>query len=75
MQLGMSAMGQKRTLRPLYSIAVLASRPVITKTCAITLGSLIYQFGEASTKLNIKNLVDALRARAFIMHQRSKLAS
>jgi len=28
------------------------------------LGSLIYQFGEATTKLNIKNLLDALSASA-----------
>ena len=59
--------------RPLYSIAVLASGPVIN-TRAIALGGLIYQFGEAATKLNIKNLVDALSAHAFIMHQRIKLA-
>ncbi len=35
-------------------------------TCAIMLGSLIYQFGEAATKLNIKNLVDALRAHGML---------
>jgi hypothetical protein len=51
--------------------------PVITNTCAVTLGSPIYQFSEAATKLNIKNLVDALSPRAFMMyhmHQRIKLA-
>jgi HSP20 family molecular chaperone IbpA len=37
------------------------------------LGSLIYQFGEAATKLNIENLIDALNtAHAVIMrlHER-----
>jgi hypothetical protein len=38
------------------------------------LGSLIYQLSEAVTKLNIKNLVDALSAHVFIMHQRIKVA-
>ena len=65
--------GPKADTRPFYPIGVLASGPVII-TCAITLGSLSYQFGEAATKLLIKNLLDALSARAFIMHQRIKLA-
>ena len=47
---------------------------MITNTFAITLGSLIYQFGEAVTKLNIKNLVDALSVDVLIMHQCLKLA-
>src|SRR5262245_47626785 len=55
-------------------IAVLKSGPVIANTCAVALSSLIYQFGEAATKLNIENLLDALRVHAFIMHQRIKLA-
>src|SRR5262245_49055221 len=62
---------------PLHSIGVLEAGPVITNTCAVTLGSLIYQFGEAATKFNIKNLIDALGACAFMryqMHQRIKLA-
>jgi hypothetical protein len=38
------------------------------------LGSLIYQFGKAATKLNIENLIDALStAHAVIMRQRIKL--
>jgi hypothetical protein len=57
----------------LYSIGVLVSGPVII-ACAITLGSLSYQFGEAATKLLVKNLINALSASAFIMHQRIKLA-
>ena len=73
----MSAFGPKADIPPLYSIGVLEAGPVITNTCAVTLGSLIYQFGEAATKFNIKNFVDALSARAFTMHQmhqRMKLA-
>ena len=61
----------------LYSIGVLEAGPIITDTCAVTLGSLIYQFGEAATKFNIKDLVDALSGRAltmYQMHQRIKLA-
>jgi hypothetical protein len=48
-------------------------RPVIS-TGAIASGGLIYQLGEAATKLNIKNLVDAVGVYAFIEHQRVKLA-
>ena len=33
-------------------------------------GSLIYQFGEAATKFNIKNLVDALGAAALSADQK-----
>jgi hypothetical protein len=61
-------------MTPLYSIGVLVSGPVITNTFAVTLGNLIYQFGETATKLNIENLVDALSAHAFVMHQYIKLA-
>ena len=42
-------------------LAVLPARPVIN-ICAITLGGLIYQFGEAATKLSIKNVFDAFYA-------------
>lgn len=52
-------------------LAVLPAGPVIN-ICAITLGSLIYQFGEAATKLSIKNVLDAFYA--FIMRYRIKLA-
>jgi hypothetical protein len=52
----------------------LASGPVITNTCAVTLGNLIYQFGETATKLNIEHLVGALSVHAFVMHQCIKLA-
>ena len=54
-----------------YNDKMLASGPVDITSSAIVLGSLIYQFGEAATKLNIKNLFDALSAHAIIMHQRS----
>jgi len=37
------------------------------------LHSLIYQLGEAATKLNIINLVDALSAHAVTIYQRIKL--
>jgi hypothetical protein len=50
------------TLRP-------ASRPVITNSCAITLGSLSYQFSKAVTKLIIEDLFHAVRVHAFIMPQ------
>jgi hypothetical protein len=59
---------------PSADIGILATGPVITNTCAILLGSLICQFSEALTKLNVKNLVDTLSADVFIMHQRIKLA-
>jgi hypothetical protein len=51
---------------------VLPAGPVII-TFAITLGSLIYQVGEAATKFIIKNLLDAPSAHAFVTHQRIKL--
>jgi hypothetical protein len=51
-------------IRPWYSVAVLPAGPVIN-ICAITWDSLIYQFGEATTKLSIKNVFDAFYA--FIM--------
>lgn len=50
-------------------LTVLPAGPDI---CAITFGSLIYQFGEAATKLSIKNVFDAFYA--FIMRLRIKLA-
>jgi hypothetical protein len=53
---------------------MLPSGPVDITSSAIAFGSLIYQFGEAAAKLNIKNLFDALSAHAIIMHQRIKLA-
>jgi glycopeptide antibiotics resistance protein len=59
---------------PSADVGILATGPVITNTCTIMLGSLIYQFSEALTKLNVKNLVDTLSADVFIMHQRIKLA-
>jgi hypothetical protein len=59
---------------PLYSrnalMGVLASGPVVI--CAIKSGSLIYQFGEATTKLSIENFLDALGVHAFILRQRIK---
>jgi len=39
------------------------------------LGSLIYQFDEATTKLMIKNLLGTLGAHAFSVHQRIELLS
>ena len=47
--------------------------PVDRTSCAVGLGNLVYQFGEAATKLSIKNVFDAFYA--FIMRQRIKLAS
>jgi hypothetical protein len=65
----MSALGQKQDIT-LIDISV--SGPVVI--CAVKSGSLIYQFGEATTEFNVKNLLDALSARAFVMCQRIKLA-
>lgn len=48
-----------------------ASRPVIT-ACAITLGSFIYQFGEAATKFNIKNVFNIV---GVLTRKRVKLRS
>jgi hypothetical protein len=60
-----SAQAQKQTYAPLgIPLADLPAGPVIN-ICAITLGSLIYQFGEAATKLGIKNVFDAFYA--FVM--------
>jgi hypothetical protein len=42
-----------------------APAPVDITSCAVRLGNLIYQVGEAATKLRIKNVFDALYA--FIM--------
>jgi hypothetical protein len=56
---------------------MLALRPVING-CAITSGSLSYQFGEAATKLAIKNLFDAIsgaRSHHAPVHQTGVLLS
>ena len=73
MQEGMSALSQKADIAPFVFQWRLVSGPVII-TCAIASCSLIYQLGEAATKLFIKNLVDALSANAVTIHQRIKLA-
>jgi hypothetical protein len=62
-----------RTFCPLYSIGGLAAGPVIN-ICTIASGCLIYQFAEAATKFHIKDFFDAIRAHAFLMRQRIKLA-
>jgi hypothetical protein len=51
----------------------LAGTPVDRTSCAIRSGDLIYQIGEAATKLRIKNVFDAFNA--FIMRRRIKLLS
>ena len=67
----MSALGQKRTSRiPSGSLTLV---PVDRMSCAIRLGDLVYQIGEAATKLSIKNVFDAFYA--FIMRERIKLTS
>jgi hypothetical protein len=71
-QLAMSAMGQKRTSRVLcIPSGSLTLAPVDRTSCAIRLGDLVYQIGEAATKLSIKNVFDAFYA--FVMRERIKL--
>jgi hypothetical protein len=64
----MSAKRHKRHRAFVYSIipsGSLALAAVDRTSCAVGLGNLVYQFGEAATKLSIKNVFDAFYA--FIM--------
>ena len=49
----------------------LARTPIDMTPSAIRLGDLVYQIGEAATKLSIKNVFDAFYA--FVMRERIKL--
>jgi hypothetical protein len=67
----MSALPPKQTWTPSY--LVLISGTASYKRLRYYSGSLSYQFGKAATKLDIKNLFDAIGGHAFIMHQFIKL--
>lgn len=51
----------------------LASGPVDIPGCTVALDNPIYHFGEAVTKLIIKDLFDAIGAQAYILRQQVKL--
>ena len=51
-------------------VPVGADVPVLRRKPA----SSVYQFAEAATKFHIKDFFDAIRAHAFLMRQRIKLA-